>query len=54
MNLRDKDDKSITQHRCEHPIFDREMPSEFKYFQENVFAALEIEDIEECATDVWE
>ena len=53
MSLTDKDTKSITDYRYKQPVFDGEKPSEFKDWWDNVFATLEMEDIEEYVTDTW-
>ena len=49
----DKDTKSITDYRYKHPVFDGEKLSKFKDWWDNVFATLEMEDIEEYVTDAW-
>ena len=51
MSLRNKDAKSITDYRCKHSALDGDKPSEFKDWWDNIFAALEMEDIEEHVTD---
>jgi len=53
MSLTDRDTKSITDYRYKHPVFDGEKTSEFKDWWDNVFATLEMEDIEEYVTEAW-
>ena len=36
-----------------HPVFDGEKPSEYKDWWDNVFATLEMNDLEEYVTDEW-
>ena len=36
-----------------HPVFDGEKPSEFKDWWDNVYATLEMNDLEEYVTDDW-
>ena len=53
MSSTDTKDKSLTDYRYKHPVFDGENPKEFKDWWDNVFATLEMDDIEEYVTDAW-
>ena len=53
MSSSDTKDKSLTDYRYKHPVFDGENPKEFKDWWDNVFATLEMDDIEEYVTDAW-
>ena len=52
MNLAYKN-KSHDDYRYKHPVFDGEKPKEFKDWWDNVYATLEMEDIDEYVTDAW-
>ena len=53
MSATDTKDKSLTNYRYKHPVFDGENPKEFKDFWDNVFATLEMDDMKEYATDSY-
>ena len=46
-------DKTLTSTSYKHPVFDGQDPNEFKDWWDNVFATLEMEDIEEYVTEVY-
>ena len=54
IRLTDKKSKSITDYRHKHLVFDREKPSYFKDWQDNIFDALEIEEIEKNVSEAWD
>ena len=52
MNLAYKN-KSHDDYRYKHPVFDGEKPKEFKDWWDNIYATLEMDDIEEYVTNDW-
>ena len=54
MNLKeDKTEDATSGVSYKHPVFDGENPNDFKDWWDNVYATLEMNDLEEYATDEW-
>ena len=51
--MNNEKDKTLTSTSYKHPVFDGQDPNEFKDWWDNVYATLEMEDIEEYVTNAY-